>query len=245
MLFDLRGRGRRRTIQVIYATLAILLGGGLVLFGIGGEVQGGFLDAIGVTDSGGTGSADDTFSKEEEAAQKRVRTRPTDPAGWANLAKVRYQVAVSGENYDKNRRAFTKDGRAKLAEVDQAWSKYLELVGERPDSNVAALMVQAYGPAGLNKVGDAARAQEIVVQARPTANGWFVLAQLSYAARQTRRGDLAAEKALDSTPKDLRETVKEQLAEAKKGGAAGAGGAGAGGGAGGAPGGAPPPAPSG
>ena len=223
MLFDLRGRGRRRTIQAIYLTLAILLGGGLVLFGIGGEVQGGFLDAIGVTDSGGTGSADDTFSKEEEAAQKRVRTRPTDPAGWANLAKVRYQVAVSGENYDKNRRAFTKDGRAKLAEVDQAWSKYLELVGERPDSNVAALMVQA----------------------RPTANGWFVLAQLSYAAGQTRRGDLAAEKALDSTPKDLRETVKEQLAEAKKGGAAGAGGAGAAGGAGGAPGGAPPPAPSG
>ena len=40
MLFDLRGRGRRRTVQVIYLTLALLLGGGLVLFGIGGDVQG-------------------------------------------------------------------------------------------------------------------------------------------------------------------------------------------------------------
>ena len=34
MLFDLRGRGRRRTVQVIYLSLAILMGGGLVLFGI-------------------------------------------------------------------------------------------------------------------------------------------------------------------------------------------------------------------
>ena len=46
MLFDLRGRGRRRTIQAIYLSLAILMGGGLVLFGIGGEVQGGLFDAF-------------------------------------------------------------------------------------------------------------------------------------------------------------------------------------------------------
>ena len=36
MLFDLRGRGRRRTVQVIYIGLAILMVGGLLLFGIGG-----------------------------------------------------------------------------------------------------------------------------------------------------------------------------------------------------------------
>ena len=32
MLFDLRGRGRRRTVQAVYLSLALLLGGGLVLF---------------------------------------------------------------------------------------------------------------------------------------------------------------------------------------------------------------------
>ena len=32
MLFDLRGRGRRRVVQVVYLGLALLLGGGLVLF---------------------------------------------------------------------------------------------------------------------------------------------------------------------------------------------------------------------
>ena len=35
MLFDLRGRGRRRTVQAIYLGLAILLGGGLIFFGVG------------------------------------------------------------------------------------------------------------------------------------------------------------------------------------------------------------------
>ena len=46
MLFDLRGRGRRRTVQVIYLSLAILMGGGLVLFGIGSSSSGGLFDAF-------------------------------------------------------------------------------------------------------------------------------------------------------------------------------------------------------
>jgi len=53
MLFDLRGRGRRRTIQAIYVTLAVLMGGGLVFFGIGGNTSGGLFDAF----KGGSGSS--------------------------------------------------------------------------------------------------------------------------------------------------------------------------------------------
>ena len=34
MLFDLRARGRRRAIKVIYLFLAVLMGGGLVFFGL-------------------------------------------------------------------------------------------------------------------------------------------------------------------------------------------------------------------
>ena len=48
MLFDLRGSGRRRTVKIVYITLAFLMGGGLVLFGIGGGggISGGLVDAI-------------------------------------------------------------------------------------------------------------------------------------------------------------------------------------------------------
>ena len=46
MLFDLRSRGRRRTVQVVYLGLAILFGGGLILFGVGTGSGGGLLNAF-------------------------------------------------------------------------------------------------------------------------------------------------------------------------------------------------------
>ena len=53
MLFDLKGK-RKRLVQVVYVGLAILFGGGLVLFGVGGNVSGGLIDAF---SGGGGGSA--------------------------------------------------------------------------------------------------------------------------------------------------------------------------------------------
>jgi len=71
MLFDLRGSGRRRVIKVVYLTLALLLGGGLVLFGIGGDVSGGLVDAI-------TQGPDDTGTErfEEREAPAESSTAP-------------------------------------------------------------------------------------------------------------------------------------------------------------------------
>ena len=43
MLFDLRGRHRRRAVKVIYVGLALLIGVGLIGFGIGGGLGGGGL----------------------------------------------------------------------------------------------------------------------------------------------------------------------------------------------------------
>ena len=77
MLFDLRGRGRRRTIQTIYVTLAILMGGGLVFFGIGGSTSGGLFDAF---KGGGSGGSNDTFSRQATQAEKTVKVNPSDTA---------------------------------------------------------------------------------------------------------------------------------------------------------------------
>ena len=46
MLFDLRGRGGRRTVKAFNLTFAILMGGGSVLFDIGGAVMYGFVYAF-------------------------------------------------------------------------------------------------------------------------------------------------------------------------------------------------------
>jgi tetratricopeptide (TPR) repeat protein len=233
MLFDLRGRGRRRTVQIIYLSLAILMGGGLIFFGVGGSVSGGLFDALGI--GGGSDSTTSTFDKQEQTLEKRVAANPQNAAAWAQLARVRYQIAGSGENYSQQTGQFTVKGKEELARVSQAWQRYLALDPKSPDANVASLMLQAYGPAGLNDPAKAAAAAEIVTVVRPSANSFFQLAVFAYLAGQTRKAELASKKALELTPKDQRATVKAQLDEAKKQaasakdstGAAGGSGAGA------------------
>ena len=90
MLFDLRGAGRRRTVKVVYVTLALLMGGGLVLFGIGGEVSGGLVDAITERSGGDDGSA--RFAKQEKDALAKTKANPEDAAAWAALARARFQL---------------------------------------------------------------------------------------------------------------------------------------------------------
>ena len=113
MLFDLRARGRRRTVQAVYLTLAILMGGGLVLFGIGGSVSGGLFDALGLTD-GSSGSATggrDTLEDVEKRAAAQVRANPRNAPAWAELARTRFQLAGQGEeNYSQADRAPSPGG---------------------------------------------------------------------------------------------------------------------------------------
>ena len=72
MLFDLRGR-RRRAVQATYLMLALLMGGGLVLFGIGGDVSGGLVDAFKGT--GGGGSGDSALRDRVEQARRNGSPR--------------------------------------------------------------------------------------------------------------------------------------------------------------------------
>ena len=103
MLFDLRGSGRRRVVKIVYLTLAFLMGGGLVLFGIGGggALSGGLVDAITESD-GGSGDGSDRFREAEEKATAAARANPSDAALWAALARARFNLASVGENIDQS-----------------------------------------------------------------------------------------------------------------------------------------------
>jgi len=219
MLFDLRGAGRRRTVKVVYITLAFLMGGGLVLFGIGGDVSGGLVDAITERGAGGDDGSD-RFRKQEEAALKRTKANPQDAPAWAALARARFQLAGLGENFDAEKGGFTKQGQAKLQSAGDAWERYLALEPKKPDDRVASLMVQAFG--ALGEPAKAAAAQEVITEARPTASTFTQLAVFAYQAGQTRKGDLAKDKALELTEPDMREALRGQLESAKQqaGGAA-------------------------
>jgi hypothetical protein len=212
MLFDLRGGGRRRTVQAVYITLAVIMGGGLVLFGIGGAVSGGLVDAI--TNNGGSSStSSSTYQKAEAKAVAATRANPKDAAAWAQLARARFQLANAGDNVNTQTGEYSAQGQRILKSAGDAWQKHLALAGNKADSGVAGIMVQAYS--ALGDAPHAVEAQEVVTEARPKAPTFATLAILAYSAGQTRKGDLARQKALELVAPDQRETLKAQIDEAK------------------------------
>jgi len=212
MLFDLRSRGRRRTVQAVYLLLAILLGGGLVLFGVGaGNGLGGLLNAF---NGGGSSSGQKAVvSQQEQQAIKQTQQTPNDPQAWANLVQARWTSAGQGANFNSSTGQFTKSGLNELSLATQAWQRYLQLE-KNPDPNLAVLAARAY--AGQQNYAGEASAWDIETAADPTAvKGFECLAVSAYAAGQTRKGDLASAKALSMVPKAQQALLKNQLDAAK------------------------------
>jgi hypothetical protein len=212
VLFDLRGRGRRRTVQAVYLGLALLMGGGLVLFGVGaGNGFGGILNAF--TGSGSGGAQKQVVSQQEKDALRQTRLQPNDPAGWAAMVQARWTSAGQGANFNPNAGTFTAAGKKELAATTAAWQRYLTLT-KHPDPNLAVLAARAY--AALGDYASQATAWEIETTANPSQpKGYECLAASAYAAKQTRKGDLAAAKALSLTPKLQQLTLKQTLHSAK------------------------------
>lgn len=216
MLFDLQSRNRRTAVKIIYLGLAILMGGGLVLFGIGtGTGGGGLLDIF--TDNGSSTSA--LVSNAEKRASREVRLHPQNPQGWADLARARFQTAGLGDNFDQAANqgagAFTAQGRAKLRTAAAAWQRYLQLEPDHPDATLARLMANVYDPSGIDDPAQAANAMEIVTEETPSAAAYSALAQYAYLAGQERKGDLAAARAVQLAPEAQRRLVRTQLAAFK------------------------------
>jgi hypothetical protein len=214
MLFDLRGRGRKNTVRVIYILLAFLMGGGLVLFGIGGATNGGLVDAI----TGGGSSSDSgekRLTKQETAAEKRLQANPQDQAAYIDLIRAQVSLASTGDRYDSSTDTYTSAGKAQLRKAIASWNKYQDLNPKVTDeqASLASRMVQAFSAVG--DASGATGAQEIVAENRDSSGAYSNLAILAYQAGQTRKGDLAAKKALSKTDKDLRQQLKQQLDAAK------------------------------
>jgi hypothetical protein len=242
MLFDLKGK-RRRAVQGTYLMLAILMGAGLVLFGIGSSVNGGLSDLF--SGGGGSNNADKTIQKKIETAEKQLQTNPKNQAALAEVIRGHYQLATV--NADPNTGQFTTDARDDLQQAASAWQRYLATNPEKPNTGLARVMVQAYSGLAQSATGDnaatdskaawegAAGATEIIAAAQPNPNNYVALVQYATLAGQTSKAELAGKKAVDLAPKDQKKAVKQEVASAKAAGASQAGGGAAGGAAGTAP----------
>ena len=205
MLFDLKGR-RRRVVQATYLMLAVLMGGGLVFFGIGGDVSGGLFDAF----SDRTGSNNSLVSDRIEDNEEKLEKNPNDQAALRALVRDWYQLA-NEEITDQS--TYTDKGMERLTEADEAWQRYVE-VKEKPEASIAQLMINVYSPTGLNKAPEGAEAAEIVANANPTAQAYLQLTQFAAQAGQKRKADLAGKKAIELAPKDQRSTVRTLVEQA-------------------------------
>lgn len=203
MLFDLRGRGRRRVVQVIYLALAVLMGGGLVLFGIGGNTSGGLFDAFSSND----GPATTSYTKQIKNVQKQVDLNPKNAAAWAKLASLRLAEGGSRGGFDGS-----KDGQKEFQQASVAWQRYIALKPDPTNLSVARQMINLY-QAGLGDADKAVGVMDIIIDETkpPDVALYKQYAILAYTANQTRKGDLAAAKAVSLSPKADRKTVKAAL----------------------------------
>jgi hypothetical protein len=213
MLFDLRGRGRRRTVRVIYTGLALLMGVGLVGFGIGGGFGGGgLLSSISKEGEGGGGAS---YSKQIAKYRKLTQKKPSDVSAWENLAKNIYHEAGQ-EPYTTSAGAVTSKGKELFKQASQAWSSYVALKPAKPNVELALLMANVYGEAGLNEPSKEVEVLQVAVAARPNDAAFYAeLAEYAYKAHNEGLGDLASGKAVSLAPASERARVKAELAEVK------------------------------
>lgn len=212
MLFDLRSRGRRRTVQVIYLGLAVLIGGGLILFGVGtGSGGGGLLN--GLTGNGTNSGQSQAVNQATKSARKQVKLHPSSPAAWSGLEQANWEAAHQPSVYNSTSGVYTPTGKKLLAATSSAWEHYLNLT-KSPDSGAAFLAAEAYAAQAQYK--QEASSWQYVIQSNPSsAKGYECLAFSAYAAKQDRLGDLASSKALKLAPKLQRLQLQNALKASK------------------------------
>lgn len=214
MLFDLRGRGRRRTVQVVYLGLAVLFLLGFVGFGVGvGGGGGGIFNAL--TESGGSSGA--SFAGKVAAAQKRTKSHPGEAAAWAALAEAQLHQASESEYFSQTTEQYTASGKKLLEKVAHSWNTYLQLEAHHPSAELAQRMAGIFGEQALNQPASEAHALQVAIAGKPPSAGLYsTLAEAAYKARHLSEGDVAARKAVSLAPASERKRVKKYLAEIRK-----------------------------
>ena len=211
MLFDLRSGKRKRVIQVTYAVLAFLMAASL--FTVVGPLN------IGDIFTGGGGSSDaatSQFDDQISAAEDKLAKNPKDEKALLDLAR---NEALKGraESQPSSVGAppeITDEARTDFGRAADAWERYLKVSKGQPDASTAVYVVQAY--VSLNDAAGAARTQEIVAQAQPSASSYGNLAIYRYFEGDFAGGDEAAKQALAEANPSEKKQISDQLDQVKK-----------------------------
>lgn len=210
MLFDLQGK-RRRLVQVVYLGLAVLMGGGLVLFGIGGDVSGGLFDAF--SDGSGSGNGNSLVQERVDRNEKKLKAGP--PNEGARKALVRDYFQLANAQTSDTQAGYPAGAKDELRRSSRHWKAYIALEPDKPDTSLARLMLQVYDPMALNQPKEALAVARLIAENEEDSQAYLNLVQYAALAGDTRVADLAGQKAVDLAPKGERKKTQADVEQLK------------------------------
>jgi hypothetical protein len=217
LLFDTRGK-RRHVIRVVYAILALLMGGSLFL------VIGPFnlSELLGSSTSGG--SAAQVFDEQAERLEKELAQSPDDAQLLLTLTRARINAGNSQieGNPELEAVTVTPEARADFEAGFQAWNRYLKQAGDEPNATAAQLVagtsfrLAESSPSLLEsqeRIKAATKAQEIAADQRPSVGSLSTLAIYQYFNGEFAGGDKTMKQLVAKVPSAEAKNVEKQLAE--------------------------------
>jgi hypothetical protein len=220
MLFDLRGR-RKRVVQAVYALLAVMMGASLFL--VVGPVNLG--DLVGNSSST---SASSVSLDQAAALDKKLAKDPQNQDLLLALTRERITAGNNLAQIDPQTQTPvpTTESVQQYQLAADAWHRYLKTKPKPPNPNVALLVANsmlslaqtaATPDEATADAGDAANAQLIYAQARPSTGAFSTLAYYSYAALDFKQGDAASLQAQAQASSPAEKTqIKKTLAGIRK-----------------------------
>jgi hypothetical protein len=221
MVFDTRGR-RKNVIRVVYAVLALLMGGSLFLtvgpFSLGELFEGG-----------STSDATEIFHEQSERIEGRLAKNPSDEGALLALTRARIQAGNAQIEIDPQTGAGTPTPEAldDFEQAEETWNRYLAHAGRDPNPAAAQLVAQTFftlAESGSTSFSDleenlaiALKAQRIVVEARPNVGSLSALAIYEFFNGDFAAGDRAAKQAASRSGSDAEaKNVDKQLDKFRK-----------------------------
>ena len=221
MLFDIRGRGRKNVIRVVYACLALLMGASLFVavgpFNIA-EFFGG----------GSASSAAQISEEQAERVEKRLARKPQDEQLLLSLIRTRIGAgrALAQENPTTGTPELTPESIEQYELAQEAWFRYVKQAGEEANPTTASLVASTFFNVAEHgeSLGDieegisnATKAQKVAAEASPNLNTLSTLAIFQYFNGEFAAGDKTAEQVAKEAPsKSQAKTVEKQMAGYRK-----------------------------
>jgi hypothetical protein len=222
LVFDTGGK-RKHVVRVVYAILALLMGGSLFL------VIGPFNLAELFGNSSSTSSATTALHEQAERIEKRLVKNPDDEQKLLALTRARInagnsQIEVVAET---GATSVPTEAREDFAVASQAWNRYLKQAGDEPSPTVAQLVAGTFfqlaesGSTSLTEIKSnvalAADAQSIAAEQQPSLGSLSTLALYQYFNGEIAAGDKTTKQAVaKASSKAEAKSVEKQLAEFRK-----------------------------